>query len=591
MSSMHLDVENLSHPDRALLALLGSVHAPSMLAAVFRLAALRWLLHRYQPGMFVTRDDLIFWAEDLGFAFSDAEIVAHFESMGLLAPVDTDTYRLRDAIALGALLALPAGSDASCSVDQLRSLLSRLDPAAARPAAARPLVERCVAAIRASRHWAGELTTQYLAGGMAAMPVFWHCYEDGHRAMAPIPSSLATIDTAFLLLEPVRYGFAVLPDPPQPATAGVAPALRPQPEASAPAAVPALRPQPEAVVTRPQPSSAAMTPQCQATPPQCQATPPLEASLLAKIRAFQLANPGWDAGAFFVADDDDYPGAEKPTVETTANALSLLCLYNRWCADTGAQAEQIPGAIEAAARFLVRVQLPTGGWGIYRYEDDRPPVPARAHPSMRAIEALSLVLSLAPAPGLAVAVRDSAARFVRFARAEARQADAALFWTTDFGTPDESASVAAAYLHETALMLQALVALRPFLPVDDLAQAAQAFIASRWTPDPTAVARLAFRVPGAHALAPGFTEWEPPRDILIATANRLEDPLSSRITATIDVALAGQKHGHWHDPLLDPPKAFPSNTRWFARAILAYLAYQRWYIASVCSEAPYAVQG
>ena len=77
--------------------------------------------------------------------------------------------------------------------------------------------------------------------------------------------------------------------------------------------------------------------------------------------------------------------------------------------------------------------------------------------------------------------------------------------------------------------------------------------------------------------------WEQPADAFITSFlleyaakfnYHLNENTWSGIKRAISNFIATNKHGHWSDLLLEE-KAFPSNTLYFHRALLAYLYYHK----------------
>jgi hypothetical protein len=76
--------------------------------------------------------------------------------------------------------------------------------------------------------------------------------------------------------------------------------------------------------------------------------------------------------------------------------------------------------------------------------------------------------------------------------------------------------------------------------------------------------------------------WEPPADPIVASTlleysirfnRKLDLGVIGKIHSSILHIVSSQIHGHWADLLLKEAKAFPSNTHYFHKAILAYLSY------------------
>ena len=165
-----------------------------------------------------------------------------------------------------------------------------------------------------------------------------------------------------------------------------------------------------------------------------------------------------------------------------------------------------------------------------------------------------------------------------------------VYWTSDFSDlyENENEEDRINNLYETAWIFQSLTTVIPIYKkykseYQDLINGSYNFIIRYWEPDELGLAKMEFRVPTKNGLSGNYISWEPPRDAAIVTAiieyalttnTEIESITWNKICKSIVSMIETQhEHGHWNDPLISPPKAFPSNTRWYLRAILVYLKY------------------
>ncbi len=316
--------------------------------------------------------------------------------------------------------------------------------------------------------------------------------------------------------------------------------------------------------------------------------------------------PAWDTGAFSVpAWDDDFVGSylDKyqtrgpcPSTDATGGALIALCaalasgLANRLAPrGRGALKRCTVAAVRAGAGFLLRAQLPDGGWPLYRFEGDRYPMPARDVSSWYAVGGLAEAAHgglLMPNQGQLV--KDAARRFLDLVRREVRCERDECSWMPNFVTPfarDPERLLATAI---TSLTLDAAARVWPDLAPDvrPMLSGAVAFVERIWEPNPEQYARIEFRVPTWDGPKDTRFPWEWPLDPLVvsmllgaeAAGLVVNAGLQLRITRAVAGFLTHETYGHWNDFLMakeGKQRAMVPNTVKYHRALLDYVARQR----------------
>ncbi|GAB6043293.1 hypothetical protein [Endothiovibrio diazotrophicus] len=321
----------------------------------------------------------------------------------------------------------------------------------------------------------------------------------------------------------------------------------------------------------------------------------------------------WNHGGFWPFEDQ--PEADYPTVDATWDAvLALGSLHDQYddltarygAFDTGREA--IGAALAGGIRFLLRMQLPAGGWGIYRYPGDRVAVPPYEFTTAQTLLALALSL---PSPLLdggegetggdrlrgeveAALRRGWAFLQERSVRFEGRSAWLPYLDDHLAGYGPEEVLRATVWCGTGLLALyRALPDLRagiaPYL--DDLIALAEA----HWRPDYRRIAEVEFRVPRRERLHDSYGKWSNRYDVTVAILlldlfNQGRDELADgaplpwaepgdalwgRLERTIGEILREQhpEHGHWHEPVADMPLA--AATAMAIQALQLYLTASR----------------
>jgi hypothetical protein len=75
-----------------------------------------------------------------------------------------------------------------------------------------------------------------------------------------------------------------------------------------------------------------------------------------------------DDGALLLSGDDDYPGADRPTVPSSAALIPVLMRHAAWLKEPGhPECGGLTQAVTGLARFVLSSQNEDGGWPVYRY--------------------------------------------------------------------------------------------------------------------------------------------------------------------------------------------------------------------------------
>ena len=293
----------------------------------------------------------------------------------------------------------------------------------------------------------------------------------------------------------------------------------------------------------------------------------------------------WNAGGFMPYDDQ--PEAAYPTVDATWDALiALSSVVDGPASEFGLSPDLLAAVREqtiASTRFLLRMQLDSGGWGIYRYLDDSAQVPPYDFTTGQTILALSLVLDtnlLAEAThtDLRAEVEASLRRAWSFLSEVSIEAGGLTAWTPYFRQDVDLVS-SADLLCSSCWASTGVLALFRLFP-DLRAEIAPALadlatLAERhWEPDYGRLADASFRAPLADPdqLNDTFGKWSNRYDVTVGIAlltlfNEicnggdvdvvLTPGLWERMERTVGNVLDEQHpgHGHWGEPVSGMPLA------------------------------------
>jgi hypothetical protein len=400
-------------------------------------------------------------------------------------------------------------------------------------------IGECIAVILKTGEWAYEIISKSDLQAWHGIPVFWNCEKGEHSTVGNLPGPFATIDTALLVLEGLHFGFM---------------------PSSSPEKIRLLN------------------------------------NLFNEIRSFQIKTPGYDHGGFFLNDDNDFPMAECPIVDTTAEALFALLLvleFDNRIRKTGdniiGDRQVVISEINKGVDFLLRMQCEDGSWGLYNYEvkpDFKYTTQPRDFSCMLTVAALTGARKSGNISEKKVKEIDEAIdQLVGFLLRTVRHKDDLVLWTTNFSEKDDESkdcvNVTTKIIHTLMIIMEALPGYREKL--ETFVISGVKYIEKEWMPSGTNMAKLEFRVPTMKGFYSKLMPWEQPADALIVSfllefgANfnyHFKEKTWGSINRAIFNFISTNKHGHWSDLLLDE-KAFPSNTLYFHRALLTYLYYHK----------------
>jgi len=280
-------------------------------------------------------------------------------------------------------------------------------------------------------------------------------------------------------------------------------------------------------------------------------------------------------GVCYVPEDDDYPGAQLPTVPSNGALLRGLAVEAEWRQRLGL--EPRPGLADTArslAAFLVAMQLPAGGWGVYRYPDDSG-IEVPPSPVLTGIAVRGLIAGRALVPEAArVVITDSLRRAAAFLDAT-RQADPA-GWARDF---DPFQGYGLYDTLEAALTrLDLAKALEE--PAPDLSDVFRQ-VEADWTVHPDAarnIHEVSMRPPQRDRPSITKVTWEQPghakavSQLVAASLDhgyRLKPETWRRVEDAVALIATGCQDGCWEDFNLKG-KVFPSNMVYFVDALCRY---------------------
>lgn len=309
----------------------------------------------------------------------------------------------------------------------------------------------------------------------------------------------------------------------------------------------------------------------------------------------------WNAGGF--RPGDDQPEAVYPTVDATWDAvIALASVVDQDAATLGLTKEGLDAArrqILDSTRFLLRMQLEDGGWGIYRYPGDSAPVPPYEFTTGQTILALGLVLGTELLAANAHAdlradIEVALRRAWSFLRSVAVEVDGLIAWTPYFRqiveeVPPTDLLCSSCWTSAGTLML--FGTLPDLQPEIAPSLASLATLADRiWEPEYSQLADASFRAPLPDRLNDTFVKWSNRYDVTVvlsllslfnatsagADAAAVISPgLWSRIEESIGNIIDEQhsEHGHWGEPVSGMPLA--------AATAMALLSLQSYLTASV----------
>jgi len=533
-----MEIEDILEKEKQLLSIISTLKSEKFLETVFKLYSVKKILSEFKPGSDISLEEILICVEDFPVPYSDSQMIRMIESTGILEPIDQQSYRIMSHISSSKLMGEHLKVKVvDIPVEEYKKGLEIFETKKADEGLQLIGIDHCIVSMQNTISWAFEIISNCIDHAMKGMPVFWMCKENEHVAIGDIPGSFAAVDSILLILEPAYFGFC---------------------------------------------------------PPLCALN---KIKKLEKffdlVLSYQNKQGGWNDGGFYVEKDDDFPASNVPTVDSTANAVFMLtmlpefneCLESKGCKPIKTmQALEYP--ISSGVKFLLRMQLSTGGWGIYRYEQDRFIVPPRDYSSMLAISALSqakLIGSVLEEDVLCE-LESATNRYIKFVESVANKRGGTIFWSSNLSerAPETKESPYATARVSKGLIDLALASPQHRMDLEELVNGAILYIIERWEPNPRNQAIMQFRVPTKDGPFESFMRWEPPADPIVVSTllgysakfnHKLDPRVIEKIHNSILHIVSSQIHGHWADLLLKEAKAFPSNTHYFHKAILAYLSY------------------
>ncbi|MFD1624577.1 hypothetical protein [Azospirillum griseum] len=280
-------------------------------------------------------------------------------------------------------------------------------------------------------------------------------------------------------------------------------------------------------------------------------------------------------GVCYVPEDDDYPGAQLPTVPSNGALLRGLAVETEWRRRLGLEPRVgLADTAQSLAEFLIKMQLPAGGWGVYRYPDgsgiDVPPSTVLTGIAVRGLIAARVLVPEA----VRAAIAESLSRVSAFLDAT-RQADPA-GWARDFDP------IQGYELYDTleAALTRLDLARALNEPAPDLSDVFRQAEAA-WVVHPDAarnIHEVTMRPPQRDRPSITKVTWEQPGHAkavsqLVAACldhgYRLKPETWRRVEDAVALIATGCQDGCWEDFNLKG-KIFPSNMVYFVDALCRY---------------------
>jgi hypothetical protein len=528
--------ESLLRDERKWIALALALNSDYLDEALLKIAFARNFYLSAAPGATIGLDAVVDILEDESLGLSDEAAVSALESSGLLAR-DGDALLMPDVVTPTDPIQSEIAAPLEISRDEIGRLLSEADSVMAAPA------DALIASLDRTTRW-GMNIAALVPEDLDGVPCFWDYDDRGYSPFNLDPASVTTSDALRLIVERVRVG-GQLP------SAGVE-----EREAAC--------------------------------------------ALWARLLRLSRSDSEWNKGSFSVAgEDDDFVGAFDParpelgpcpTVDATGGAVIALCAaLGTDLADQGGAGELVDpsrDAVREEVDFLLRCQLPSGGWPIYRYQDDAHPMVERDVSTWYAVEALAEArMAGLLDPDVGERSRLALGAMLDLAERSAVRSGATVAWAPDFFTPYPNDRQ---QIQATATISLALGAVARGWPefqdrIADLRRGASLLVADRWSPDPDALAVVDFRVPTWDGPAATRFPWEWPLDALaVQMLADIEEPWSEALSLKLARAVSGflstEINGHWNDLLMKresgKDRAVVGSTIFFHSAILAYVRRQ-----------------
>jgi hypothetical protein len=307
-------------------------------------------------------------------------------------------------------------------------------------------------------------------------------------------------------------------------------------------------------------------------------------------KALPAGDDKGDGGALQLPTDEDFPGANRPTVPANALFVIAACLGFITRLDRGDVApNDYMVAVPGCVRFLLRMQSQRGGWGVYAYDPalygSKVPMPEEPFFTTLVVTALALALKGLD-EDLRRQCRVALQRCANFLSDVIVRVGEAVTWTPSFdpdGQPDAYATAQAA---SALLRIAALAGDVPDAALRDLAFRALDGLADLWRLGSTGKAnqdRIRFRSPTCNGASGVVMTWEQPGHAKIVSAltnaylNDSYHPsplLWDRIEQAVTLMLAEEDGGFWCDYGLEDKINLPNSAN-CALALGRYLAAVR----------------
>jgi hypothetical protein len=527
-------IDDVRTKDLALLAISGASRSDSFPESEFKLFIIKKILKQFKHDQKITEEEIIIAFEDFPCGYSDPHILNLVLSTGLIEKIDSENYRIKDFIDMKELFP-HTSTDSIFKIPtcNLKRLIKELEEKEKQESSVVSLND-CIKALEKAAVFGLEISKTSLKNNFISIPVFWNCQSDGtHTGFGEIPGTFATQDTLLLLIESAKYDYLL-------------------------------------------------------TSVKLNEIIKIIDRLTSLIINQQTSHDLRNSGGFFIGKDDDFPGSDFPTVDSTANGIYTLCVVKKFWASQSSKQKNLfkenllTDKILYGIHFLLEMQHEDGSWGIYRYSDESIRVPPRAYSIQVTLTALAAAVFIEDSKEKERIV-SSIDRCLRFLNVNAKREDEQIYWTADLMSNGPS-SIDSIYTN--ARIVQGLINIFLAYPqfhieIMELLEPAIRYMIKRWKPDPKAQALMEFRLPTNDGPSRTFMKWEPPADPIIVSALlqyavtcnvSFDNDCSQKLNSVISHFISSQVHGHWGDMQLK--KAFPSNTHYYCRSILDYIFYQ-----------------
>lgn len=296
----------------------------------------------------------------------------------------------------------------------------------------------------------------------------------------------------------------------------------------------------------------------------------------------------WNKGAFLPLEDQ--PSAYHPTVDATWDAIISLSLYmlnNTFVP----QYMQIKTTLIDAVGFILRTQLDDGGWGNYKYHDDKFKVISNIYTSTKVTTSLKLVsllfkLKIIEAPGLVESINISLKKLHQYFDNILNKCERQEIKTSNHSAvPSKDDNVFFRILLCTGLnnIYDIQDTDNDFRArIDGFIDKLIVYLEDNWKTDYDLTCEYKYRVPGINGMNEISSSWRFRQDILITeflikhSLNRnkcLPKKLWNKIETSIYNIIQEQhsEHGHWNHPTGKRP--FVVSTMFSLEVLTSYLQH------------------